>query len=271
MQTEYEEKRLENIKRNQEILKELGLLNHQEPVPSKPKKRVEKPIARKETRDLEKRRSLRINGTSLSQNLLSNYINENAENVVERALRSSKRRKMVVNHQSVPIQPDTTRSMNADTFYFLENLAFPIDTFGKAAVVELAGSGTLYKFNKYSGVTEWNNSLFLWVNLFDEKNEFINSFLHGGKNIQWFGGSKMHKDSPVIQRLCDNYHEKRNDSILLFARLPSKPYFCLGRCKAKTLHLKKSPICIVWELLDYKLFCKKSLFQELISNEYSIA
>ena len=66
------------------------------------------------------------------------------------------------------------------------------------------GHGRL-SFNKYSGVQEWcNDTFFLWVNLGIRKNGnnvIINDFLDGGKRVTWFGGSRMHDESPVIQNL----------------------------------------------------------------------
>lgn len=45
------------------------------------------------------------------------------------------------------------------------------------------------KFNKYSGVAEWNNAVFLWVNV--DGNTYGNSFYSEGRYITWFGGNRM--------------------------------------------------------------------------------
>lgn len=49
------------------------------------------------------------------------------------------------------------------------------------------------KFNKYSGVAEWSNCMFLWVNIAAKGGEYLNDFLDDGRFITWYGGSKMHK------------------------------------------------------------------------------
>jgi hypothetical protein len=54
-----------------------------------------------------------------------------------------------------------------------------------------ANGGKAPKFNKYSGVVEWRNALFIWVNIGFPNNEYSNRFLDGGKLMTWFGGSRM--------------------------------------------------------------------------------
>lgn len=76
-------------------------------------------------------------------------------------------------------------------------LGTPIDVPGKAAVMELANGGHSPKFSKYSGVVQWANGFFLWVNLTSSPSEsssdmyYPNKFLEGGKYLTWFGSSVM--------------------------------------------------------------------------------
>lgn len=56
---------------------------------------------------------------------------------------------------------------------------------GKAAVIEYVSGSAHVSFNKYSGVLEWKNSLFLWVNL-------------GGPNKFIEKGTKVRKRSVLI-------------------------------------------------------------------------
>ena len=60
-------------------------------------------------------------------------------------------------------------------------------------------------FNKYCGVQEWKNAIFLWVNLDTEDSP--NDFLDGARQVTWFGGSRMHDDSPVIHKLIQYGNE----------------------------------------------------------------
>ncbi len=68
---------------------------------------------------------------------------------------------------------------------------------GKAAVMTLANCGTLPKFSKYSGVVQWNNAYFLWVNISpvpvaaSSSVVYENKFLENGRRMTWFGGSLM--------------------------------------------------------------------------------
>ena len=55
---------------------------------------------------------------------------------------------------------------------------------------------------QYCGEQDWGGSvLFLWVNFGVKNAEVINDFLDGGRQIPWFGGSRMHDESPIIQQL----------------------------------------------------------------------
>jgi hypothetical protein len=74
-----------------------------------------------------------------------------------------------------------------------EKLGIPFAKTGKDAVMSACGeNGKPPRFNKYSGVVEWVNSIFLWVNVGCKiRGQFDNKFRSDGKIITWFGGSKM--------------------------------------------------------------------------------
>jgi hypothetical protein len=134
----------------------------------------------------------------------------------------------------------------------------------------LAASNRL-SFNKYCGVQEWrNNAIFLWVNIGGPDNSAMNEFLNGGRQMTWFGGSRMHDESPVIQRLIkvgqqqqhlDNVakNNEHNGGIVLWCRLYDsssspkgfRPYTCLGRVAYHSHQPGTRPIQFVWTLLDY--------------------
>jgi hypothetical protein len=156
--------------------------------------------------------------------------------------------------------------------------------FEKAASSEdqLRLAGTRMSFNKYSGVQEWGNDVaFLWVNIGDKGNSVVNDFPEGGKFITWFGGSRMHDDSPVILQLLrvgkqqaapkeQQEHTDGNTEISpTLSTLPSSsgivlwcrvhhsetrtfgPYICLGRLAYESHVPGSSPMKFVWMLLDY--------------------
>ena len=97
----------------------------------------------------------------------------------------------------------------------------------KADIINLA-SAEKVSFNKYSGVVEWKNCVFLWVNI-QISSDYPNKFLEGGKKFTWYGGSKMYEDSFIIQRLITGVNQfKEKDDVLLFVRFEKESYTCLG-------------------------------------------
>ena len=86
------------------------------------------------------------------------------------------------------------------------------------AMQQMAMGTTSPRFSKYSGVVEWQNAVVLWVNLdktlvqdsgdnmsrttiSPSKQKFCNVFSRGGRRMAWFGGSRHHLGSRVIQRM----------------------------------------------------------------------
>ena len=120
-------------------------------------------------------------------------------------------------------------------------------------------ANTKLSFNKYCGVQEWSNCVFLWVNLATADSP--NDFLLNGRQITWFGGSRMHDESPVIHKLIQYGQEamiKKDDSkIILWCRRYQTenkkftPYVCLGRLGYESHIPGSSPLSFVWNLLDY--------------------
>ena len=114
-------------------------------------------------------------------------------------------------------------------------------------------------FNKYCGVQEWQNCIFLWVNL---NSDSPNDFLDNAKQITWFGGSRMHDDSPVIHKLLkhgkDATTKKEDAKIILWCRRYQPdvkkftPYVCFGRLGYESHIPGSRPLSFVWNLLDYE-------------------
>ena len=113
--------------------------------------------------------------------------------------------------KQLPPPSDSSRAKNADLDYFFGPdetsrsiskvgdlktgtgmLGEPLAHFGKAAVMAAANCGSAPKFSKYSGVCEWNNCVFLWVNVMKKVGAgYGNTFNEEGRFMTWFGGSKM--------------------------------------------------------------------------------
>lgn len=119
-------------------------------------------------------------------------------------------------------------------------------------------------FNKYSGVLEWKNCAFLWVNLGRKRNNTTpvsdNEFMDGGRRITWYGGARMVDDSPIVQTLLQWGQEASdaNSRLLLWCRKfdteqnTFAPYVCLGRLSYQSHEPASYPLSFVWNLLDYE-------------------
>lgn len=128
-------------------------------------------------------------------------------------------------------------------------------------------AGLKLSFNKYCGVQEFNNAIFLWINLGSKDNPVVNDFLDNARRVTWFGGSRMNDDSPVIHKLI-NYGQQHQESngvankphsdIILWCRrylTDSKqftPYVCFGRLTYHSHIPRSHPLKFIWNLVDYE-------------------
>jgi hypothetical protein len=105
---------------------------------------------------------------------------------------------------------------------------------------------TPVSFNKYSGVQEWGNDvLYLWINFDTPNSEVVNEFHEDGRRVNWYGGSKMHDETNVIQKLkrvgirASNDIDNLNGAVVLWCRRYHKEkknfgsYVCLGRLSVR--------------------------------------
>eukprot|EP00904_Undaria_pinnatifida_P006734 jgi/Undpi1/3190/HiC_scaffold_15.g06564.m1 len=78
--------------------------------------------------------------------------------------------------ESKPLPPDSSRNLECDIPMLVEEyLGRSFPAFGKAPVMELSTKSRSPKFSRMSGVTEWKNAVFLWVNV-DEGEGYANLF-----------------------------------------------------------------------------------------------
>jgi hypothetical protein len=92
------------------------------------------------------------------------------------------------------VHANSTKVLDANLEVFLnpQKLGCLQEETGKLFVVLRANNGISPRFSKYSGVLEWKNCVFLWVNLHcKNKSQYDNEFFEGGKSFVWFGGSRM--------------------------------------------------------------------------------
>ncbi|CAM9682713.1 unnamed protein product, partial [Hapterophycus canaliculatus] len=67
---------------------------------------------------------------------------------------------------SKPLPPDSSRNLECDIAMLMEHyLGRRFHSFGKAPVMELSTKSCPPRFSRMSGVTEWKNAVFLWVNV----------------------------------------------------------------------------------------------------------
>lgn len=277
--SDYEKLRLENIERNEQFLKQIGLspsssgINSSTGTKGATKKAAKRKLPsspddyllRRSTRvaNLETTVSYKEDSASTVNNKQSSS-STTADEAADDLDAPNKYKK-----PSVPLGPrppptaGTSRAINChlDVFLSDDRLGKPLETYGKAAVMSAGNAGSEPRFNKYSGVCEWMNCVFLWVNL-GISSDYKNTFRSDGRYISWFGGSKMHEESDVVKRLVKagarNEVEKAvaasmsvDDALLLFVRLPEEGYACLGRLAHVSYTLDKHPVEFEWELLDY--------------------
>ena len=194
----------------------------------------------------------------------------------ETELEEASRHAKITTTVSLPV--NSARSISLDIQRLVDEeygfLGKAMTKTGKAAVMEEAArlfssvplDTSIYSrisFNKYCGVQEWSgNRIFLWVNLGGKPGAYVNDFLDKGRQISWFGGSRMHSESNPIKKLLKVGSAARDDQldasdgIVLWVRRFSAekrtfgPYNCLGRLAYVSHDPGSIPISFVWALLD---------------------
>eukprot|EP00559_Dactyliosolen_fragilissimus_P005863 CAMPEP_0184859738 /NCGR_PEP_ID=MMETSP0580-20130426/4727_1 /TAXON_ID=1118495 /ORGANISM="Dactyliosolen fragilissimus" /LENGTH=292 /DNA_ID=CAMNT_0027356541 /DNA_START=449 /DNA_END=1324 /DNA_ORIENTATION=+ len=279
-----------NIARNEARLADLGLLQFREE--SKNRKRSlnfeeEEEKEKELLRGVGTRRSSRLKLRGNENNLPSRkvlisktYTGDGMESLGHAVSKSSLqiREKVIVSKK--PNQSNSTRNIKIDVRAILfgndqkKNKKFgylgrSVGINGKAATIDksfMMSNQDLIdplampkiSFNKYSGVCEWKNATFLWVNIGAPNSNVINNFIGGGMKMTWFGGSRMYNESPVIQHLIETGKRassndlKDTDGIILWCRKFDKerkvfePYICLGRVGYSTHNSASHPIEFIW-------------------------
>ncbi|GKY95255.1 hypothetical protein MPSEU_000487900 [Mayamaea pseudoterrestris] len=274
--------RAAKIARNQARLRELGLLN--DPPPAAANKTTNSaPKLRQQRKDMSVtlqpiRRSTRASRGKTSEP----YITESTEKrrldkgAKSKIARSRSASTSTASANPVSLLPSSSaRQIHLDIneLLFGDNgmLGQPLAMTGKAAVMDTSANlasdprqlqtVVQVSFNKYSGVQEWANCFFLWVNFGALNNQVVNEFYDDGKQVIWFGGSSMHSETPVVQRL---QHPLNKGRVILWCREYSSatktfgPYVCLGRLELLRYNSQTQPLEFVWKLLDFERLAEQS-------------
>lgn len=154
-----------------------------------------------------------------------------------------------------PLPKVSARSIQLDNEKVVSScLGVTFQTTGKAHCMQECAKLALpepvlnpISFNKYSGIQEWQNCVFLWVNLHVEGSQ--NKFLPEHR-ITFYGGKQMVDESPIIQRLKAAAASFPTFMVILWCREynPERktyfPYFCMGRLSVRCceeVHAALSP------------------------------
>ena len=152
--------------------------------------------------------------------------------------------------------------LDARIDYFLSEdvLCVPLKP-TKFDVMVIASNNPRVRFSKYSGVVEWRNCVFLWVNVPAPgvQPDYPNRFREQGRLMSWFGGSRMHADTPVVLRM-----QESGQNVLLFVRFEKESYTCLGRVYAEKANVDRHPVSFVWRLRDWDRLRGHKYFQNVM-------
>ena len=281
----YEKIRQENIRRNEEFLAKVGLspikqssTGNENKTTNRSRNKIERVIKIGRVIEEPTRKSRRIEALPVisydmkiidkissleDKNDNNNNNNDDDENNEINAVKKPKS-----SGPRLPPSSDMSRAINAQLSDILsKSLGQHVKDYGKGAVMALCNNGTIPRFSKYSGVVEWKNAIFLWVNLGYDKSQYPNTFSEKGKYITWFGGSKMHEESEVIKRLIKlgESSYKGDENIILFVRKEGESYVCLGRLAHINYQLNLSPVTFKWRLLDYDALKHNIYFKSIIN------
>ena len=264
------------IARNQKRLRELGLLKPPQPPPivSTPRTRASRQKQKAPLVQGPARRSSRLSSQARPEYTDVSLPSEKQPSTINRKRSRSPPTARItpskVAAPSVPSAPaaNSVRGIKLDVKTLLGKgstglLGKMVEHTGKEFVINQSFSlaataedqhrlaNSRLSFNKYCGVQEWNNCIFLWVNL--GTSDSPNEFLDDAKRVTWFGGSRMHDESPVIHKLLQG----ESSNIILWCRRYQKevknftPYVCFGRMGYNSHVPGSRPLSFVWDLLDY--------------------
>lgn len=171
--------------------------------------------------------------------------------------RRQRRRRSAAPRREAELPADSSKRLSARIDHMLDTfLGAPIPKLGgqvKAAVMREA-AGRMPRFNRMSGIQEWTNAVFLFVNVGGVP--YNNVFLDGGRRMTWFAQPTQQEDTPVIRRLLactpDALARSGDDAVLLFCRLPDEPYVFCGRLTYGEHDPRRRPIKFVWVLHDFE-------------------
>lgn len=271
----YEQVRLDNIKRNEEYLQEIGLSSVKKALSEQHRQQQQPRIPKRKAAggDVKaaaepQRRSSRIAELPVPDEYAAGIdadddADGDASDDEGGGLKSQRRKSSAPPAPRGPAAANSSRTLEAQLTSFigpeLGTLSASL-AFGKLAVMEASNGGAAPKFSKYAGVVEWRNCLYLWVNIAG-KDGYTNSFREQGRFITWYGGSKMRPDSEMGARVL---RAGSGECVVLFARLPGEAYTCLGRLSVAKAFTDRHPVKVEFELVDFAALKGKEQFAKIL-------
>jgi hypothetical protein len=211
---EYELKRIQNIERNNQYLKSLGLIGD----------------GKKDVKQKRKKQ-------------------ESSSSSVERPQRKKRNFETIIQKESKKIIILSSIKINIKSINSLLSMKqFPFAETKTEAMQKLADFKSHFKFSKLSGIQQFQNAIILFINIDGET--YDNVVLDDSKRlIQWFAQSRQSLDSPVISRMMSG-----DCDVLLLVRNVGEPYSFIGRVSIEScIDPEARPLAFRLRLLDRSL------------------
>ena len=281
--------RAAKIARNQARLRELGLISDAPAPAPRPTKQPRLPKKAKDVAPMAVRRSTRASKGKTREN--HDFLETEAPRLEKRPrsiVKMHATRPVALVHAPTKLDINNIQPTNSARQIYLDPskllfgetglLGRTLARTGKAAVMDTSAAqaadprqytGSQVSFNKYSGVQEWANCFYLWINFGAPDNQVVNQFFDSGRQVTFFGGSSMHDQTPVIQKLQQPFNKGR---VVLWCREYSRdtrtfgPYVCLGRLELVSYNNQTQPLEFVWNLMDYDLLVQSKAKDEPVAR-----
>jgi hypothetical protein len=239
--SEYEQFRLDNIRRNEEMLRSLGISVSM--VTSAASGRMA-PTATTRRRRAVPRRGPRVDDGTERRS--ARHLGRDAPDYVEPELReggrrgatagggatggdddgeaaaapapATKRQKILHANRSEepppkPVNARSCKNLNADIdglrAKYLGEIIPPMGGQVKRAAMEAASAEGPPSFSRMSGIQEWENAICLFINVYGDG--YKNAFLDKGKEVTWFAQPRQWEGTPVIQRMINCAGARTNE------------------------------------------------------------
>lgn len=218
---DYEQKRINNIERNQKLLGSLGLLQKKEEIGSPKRPKDSRPSTKNKKLKAPQAAPLRRSSRNAAKEKVSYKEPTTIELLESDGIEEQQSEEAIPIHfprltrptsKAVAPSPGSSKSLTCDIgMLFGKYLGKEFPTPGKASVMNIACQEKVQpRFSKYSGVVEWRNAIFFWVNIGGK--DYANMFLRGGEAITWFAGNRHNPQTPIIRRVMKRIHSRNDPS-----------------------------------------------------------